>query len=39
MSRITEILQGPDESLRQFSELLLEVFCLYTTFDIEVAKK
>jgi hypothetical protein len=38
MSQTTEVLQGPDESPSQFYEQLCEAFCLYPTFNPEVAK-
>jgi hypothetical protein len=38
MSKITEVLQGPDESPCQFYEWLCEAFLLYTPFDPEVTK-
>jgi hypothetical protein len=34
----SEVLQGPDESPRQFYECLCEAFCLYTPFDPEATE-
>ena len=36
ISKISEVLQGPKESLSQFYERLCEAFYLYTPFDPEV---
>jgi hypothetical protein len=38
MRKTTEVLQGPDEIPSQFYEWRCETFCLYTTFDREVAE-
>jgi hypothetical protein len=38
MSKIIEVLQGPDESPSQFYEQLCEGFCLYNPFNTEMAK-
>jgi hypothetical protein len=35
MSKISEVLQGPEESPSQFYEHLCEAFHLYTPFDPE----
>jgi hypothetical protein len=34
-SKLSEVLQGPDESPSQFYEHLCEVFHLYTPFDLK----
>jgi hypothetical protein len=38
MSKISEVLQGPDESPSQFYERLCEAFYMYTPFDPETTK-
>jgi hypothetical protein len=38
MSKISEVLQGPDESPSQVYEHSCEAFCLYTLFDLEATK-
>jgi hypothetical protein len=38
MNKATEVLQRPDERPGQFFEKLCEAFCLYTSFDSEVAE-
>jgi hypothetical protein len=38
ISKTSEILQGPHESLSQFYEFLCEAFHLYTPFDPEALK-
>jgi hypothetical protein len=38
MSKVTEVLQGPDESHSQFYERLCEAFNLYIPFHPEVTK-
>jgi hypothetical protein len=38
MSKTSEVLQGPDESPRQFYECLCEAFHLYTPFDLEATE-
>jgi hypothetical protein len=38
MNKISEVLQGSDESASQFYEHLCEVFCLYTPFDPEATE-
>jgi ABC-type polysaccharide/polyol phosphate transport system ATPase subunit len=38
MSKISEVLQGPDESPIQFYECLCEAFHLYTSFDPETTE-
>jgi hypothetical protein len=38
MSKISEVLQGPDESPIQFYECLCEVFCLHTPFNPEATE-
>jgi hypothetical protein len=38
MSKMSEVLQGPDESPSQFYEHLCEVFHLYTPCDLEATE-
>jgi hypothetical protein len=38
MSKISEVLQGPDESPSQFHERLCEAFHLYTPFNPEATE-
>jgi hypothetical protein len=38
MSKTSEVLQGPDESPRQFYECLCEAFHLYTPFVLEATE-
>jgi hypothetical protein len=37
-SKLSEVLQGPDESPSQFYEHLYEASCLYTRFDLEATE-
>jgi hypothetical protein len=37
-SNTSEVLQGPDESPRQFYEHLYKAFHLYTPFDLEATE-
>jgi hypothetical protein len=38
MSKMSEVLQGPDKSPSQFYECLCYAFCLHTPFELEAAE-
>jgi hypothetical protein len=38
ISKISEVLQGQDESPRKYYKCLCQAFCLYTCFDLEATE-